>query len=88
MYYVEGSDIEDKKYFSSKRIQKDKNDITKERFEKVLTDQNNKDVSTNKGFCVIDNYMITYTQEKKGMSYFYDKRIICLNGIDTLPLPI
>ena len=69
MYYVEGADNEDKKYkFSSKGIQKDKNDITKKRFEKVLTDQNYKDVCTNKGFRVIDNYMITYTQEKKGMS--------------------
>ena len=43
--------------------------ITKERFEKVLTDQSYKDVCTNKGFRVIDNCMITYTQEKKGMSY-------------------
>ena len=40
MYYVEGTDHEDKIHkFSSKGIQKDKNDITKERFEKVLTDQ-------------------------------------------------
>ena len=62
--------------------------ITKERFEKVLTDQSYKDVCTNKGFRVIDNYMITYTQEKKGMSYYYDKRIVFPNGIDTLPLPI
>ena len=39
MYFVEGAAHEDKKYkFSSKGIQKDKNDITKERFEKVLTD--------------------------------------------------
>ena len=69
MYFVEGADHEDKKYkFSSKGIQKDKNDITKERFEKVLTDQSYKDVCVNRGFRVIDNYMITYTQEKKGMS--------------------
>ncbi len=32
--------------------------------------------------------MITYTQAKKGMSYYYDKRINCPNGNDTLPLPI
>jgi hypothetical protein len=51
-------------------------------------DQNYKDVCNNKGFRVIDNYMITYNQEKKGMSYYYYKRIICANGIDTLPLPI
>jgi hypothetical protein len=89
MYFVEGADNEEKKYkFSSKGIQKDKNDITKERFEKVLTDQNYKDVCTNKGFRVIDNYMITYTQEKKGLSYVYDKRIVLSDGVSTLPLPI
>jgi hypothetical protein len=44
MYYVEGAANEDKKCkFSSKGIQKD-NDITKERFKKVLTDQSYKDV--------------------------------------------
>ncbi len=85
MYYVEGAANEDKKCkFSSKGIQKD-NDITKERFKKVLTDQSYKDVWTNKGFRVIDNYMmITYTQ----MSYYYDKRVIQSNVIDTLPWPI
>jgi hypothetical protein len=89
MYFVEGADHEDKKYkFSSKGIQKGNNDITLERFKKVLNEPGYKDVCTNKGFRVIDNYMITYTQEKKGMSYYYDKRIVCSNGIDTLPLPI
>ena len=35
MYYCEGTDQKDKKYkLSSKGIQKDKNDISKERFEK------------------------------------------------------
>ncbi len=78
-----------KKYkFSSKGIQTDKNEITIERFEKVLFDQNYKDVCVNRGFRVIDNYMITYTLQKKGMSYYYEKRVIQSNGIDTLPLPI
>jgi hypothetical protein len=44
-----------KKYkFSSKGTQKDKNNITKERFETALTDKKYKDVCTNKGFKVID----------------------------------
>ena len=89
MYFVEGSDTEEKKYkFSSKGIQKDKNDITKERFQNVLNDPKYKDVCTNRGFRVIDNHMITYTQEKKGMSYYYDKRIVLSDGVSTLPLPI
>ena len=81
IYNVEGADNEDKKdKFSSKGIQKNKNDITKERFEKVLTDRNYKDVCTNRSFRVVDIYMITYTQEKKGLSYVYDKRQVLVMG--------
>jgi hypothetical protein len=88
MYFVEGSDTEENKYkFSSKVIQKDKNDLTKERFQNVLNDPKNKDMCINRGFRVIDNHMITYTQEKKGMSYYYDKRIVLSDGVRTLPLP-
>ena len=39
-------------------------------------------------FRVVQNEMITYTQTKKGMSYYYDKRQVMSNGVDTLPLPI
>ncbi len=42
----------------------------------------------NRGFRVIDNHMITYTQTKKGMSYYYDKSIVLSDGVSTLPLPI
>ena len=54
MYFVEGSDKEEKKYkFSSKGIQKDKNDITKERFQNVLNDPKYKDVCIYRGFRVM-----------------------------------
>jgi hypothetical protein len=78
-----------KKYkFSSKGIQKNNNDITKERFEKVLFNPNYKDMCTNKGFRMVDNHMITYIQEKKGLTYYYDKRVVLADGVSTLPLPI
>jgi hypothetical protein len=70
------------------RVFKKINDITKERFQNVLNDPKYKDMCINRGFRVIDNHMITYIQEKKGLSYYYDKRVVCSNGIDTLPLPI
>ena len=71
MYYDEAADHGDKKYkFSLNGIPKDKNDITRERFEKVSTDQTYKDVCANNGFRVVDIYMITYTQEKKASSYY------------------
>ena len=89
LYYVEGADNEDKKYkYSLKGIQKDNNNINKERFEKVLTDQTYKNVCTNKRFRVIDNYMITYTQQKKGLTYYYEKRQVLSDGCSTAPLPI
>ena len=89
MYFVEGAEHENKKYkFSSKGIQKNNNEINKERFEKVLFDDNYKDICINKGFRVINNFMITYTQEKKGLSYVYNKRIVLEDGVSTLPLPI
>jgi hypothetical protein len=81
--------LQEKKYkFSSKGIQKGNNDITKERFEKVLFDPSYKDVCTNRGFRVVQNEMITYTQIKKALSYYYDKRQIMSDGVSTLPLPI
>ncbi len=33
-------------------------------------------INTNKGFRVIDNYMIAYTQQKKGLGYKYDKELL------------
>ena len=74
--------------YSSKAIQKDNNNINKERFEKVLTDTYYKDVCTNRGFRMVDNYMITYTQQKKGLSYVYDKRQVLSDGVSSAPLPI
>jgi hypothetical protein len=29
-----------------------------------------------------------YTQQKKGLSYTYDKRVVLADGVSTLPLPI
>jgi len=43
---------------------------------------------TNKGFRMVDNHMITYIQEKKGLTYYYDKRVVLADGVSTLPLPI
>jgi hypothetical protein len=37
---------------------------------------------------VINNEMVTYIQHKKGLSYYYDKRIVLDDGISTVPLDI
>ena len=42
--------------------------------------------STNRGFRTIQHSVCTYEQTKKGLSYFYPKRILLKDGIHTKPL--
>ena len=42
--------------------------------------------STNRGFRMIQHSIATYEQTKKGLSYFYPKRIAEEDGIHTKPL--
>ena len=42
--------------------------------------------SNNGGFRTNNHYVATYEQVKKGLSYFYPKRIVETDGIHTLPL--
>ena len=74
---------------SCKGIQKDKNEITYQRFHDVLF-EGVKDRVTNKGFRYQNNNhcMHTYTQEKVGLSAIYCKRELLADGISTKPLNI
>ena len=45
-------------------------------------------IGTNRGFRVRNNAIFTYTQEKRGFSYFYCKRKVLDDGIHTIPLDI
>ena len=42
--------------------------------------------STNRGFRTVYRSVATYKQTKKGLSYFYAKRIVDADGIHTRPL--
>jgi hypothetical protein len=65
VYALKGGDTEEEEEkLSSKGIQKENNEITKERFQNVSKDSKYQDTCINRGFSVIDNHMITYTQEK------------------------
>ena len=44
--------------------------------------------STNRGFRTIQHSVATYEQTKKGLSYFYPKRIVEEDGIHTKLLPL
>jgi hypothetical protein len=70
-----------------KELDKNQNEINKDRFHNVLFNDV-KDMCINKGFRVINNEMVTYIQHKKGLSYYYDKRIVLADGVSTVPLEI
>ncbi|GMF19315.1 unnamed protein product [Phytophthora lilii] len=76
---------------SAKGVQKSRNGdvLTPENFEAVVKNRTTfKD--TNRGFrlCRETNSMITYTQMKTSLNYFYDKRRVLEDGITTAPLDI
>ena len=55
------------------------------KYRKVLEEAVNV-TSTNRGFRTIQHSVATYEQTKKGLSYFYPKRIVEEDGILTKPL--
>jgi hypothetical protein len=73
--------------FSSKGLNKSNLDEPAAKYRKVLETQVNQ-MSTNTGFRVRNNHMVTYTLQKKGLAYFYPKRKVAEDGIRTSPLDI
>ena len=75
--------------FSSKSLNKrtleDCGDCPMAKYRKVL-DKFINVTSTNRGFRTVHHSVATYEQTKKGLSYFYPKRIVDADGIHTRPL--
>ena len=63
-YYID--DRGDKKKLSAKGMSKKQNDITWQRFKAAL--EGSKDMATNRGFRMRDGNIVTYEQEKLGLS--------------------
>ena len=85
-------DAKSNKYkFSSKGLAKrtfeDSGDGPMAKYQKVLNEQENV-TSTNRGFRTKDHSIATYEQTKKGLSFFYPKKIVEQDGIHTLPLNV
>ena len=57
------------------------------KYRKVLDEFANV-TSTNRGFRSVQHSVATYEQTKKGLSYFYIKRIVAADGIHTRPLSL
>ena len=82
-YYCFGA----KDKFSCKGLNKNCNEIDKDRYLNVLlTKQNSPGI--NRRFRVVNNSMYTYTQVRDAFSYFYPKRKVLEDGVSTLPLDI
>ena len=81
----------DKIKFSSKGLNKrtlqEAGEGPLEKYRRVLVEMENIK-STNRGFKVHNHAVATYEQTKKGLSYFYPKRIVEDDGIHTLPLSL
>ena len=73
-----------KKKLSTKGMSKNQNEINWHRFKAAL--EGNKDMATNRGFRMRDGKIVTYEQEKLGLSAYYDKRWVLPDGIHTEPI--
>ena len=81
-YYAEDAAMKAK--FSCKGISKRQNDMSWDRYYEALNGE--KDMARNTGFRSHNNKIVTYTQNKLGLSGYYDKRIVSDDGIHTEPL--
>ena len=80
-YFVQGK--QGTKY-SCKGMSKTQNDLNWRRYMNVL--QGYLDKAKNVGFRIHDQGVVTYEQNKLGLSAFYDKRMVLPDGIHTKPL--
>ena len=81
----------DKLKFSSKglnkRVLEENGDGPLKKYRRVIDEKINIS-STNRGFRTLNHNVVTYEQTKKGLSYFYPKRIVQSDGIHTKPLAL
>ena len=74
----------EKQKLSTKGMSKNQNIINWQRFKAAL--EGNKDMATNRGFRMREGKIVTYEQEKLGLSAYYDKRWVLPDGIHTEPI--
>ena len=73
---------------SCKGIQKKRNVLIKKDFLEMLANPRQNHTIENSGFIHEGTNILTYTQSKKGLNYFYAKRIVLADGVTTIPLNI
>ena len=70
--------------YSCKGMSKQQNDLNWKRYMKAL--QGSCDKASNTGFRIHEQGVVTYEQNKLGLSAYYDKRYVLLDGLHTRPL--
>ena len=73
---------------SCRGIQKKRNILVKNDFKKMLDEPKFEHYVENAGFIRDDLEIKTYTQKKKGLSYFYCKRKVLSDGVSTTHLDL
>ena len=78
-YYILGENG-DKNKFSCKGVNKSNNQIDINVYKNVL-DSKKSSIAVDRGFGMFNNRIMSYLQANTGLSYFYDKRKVCDDGI-------
>ena len=95
-YLVQNEALNENKY-SYKGVLQKHNDLHFQRYKNVLDvflkirrdselEEKDIDKAKNVGFRVYDQGVVTYEQNKLGLSAYYDKRYVLADGIHTRPL--
>ena len=71
----------------NKRVLEQSVDGPLQKYQRALNEKVNV-TSNNRGFRTNNHSVATYEQVKKGLSYFYPKRIVDSDGIHTQPLKL
>lgn len=82
-YFIEELKGEKKK-FSTMGMAKNQKEITWQRFKSAL--EGSKDMAMYRGFCMKDRRMVTYEQQKLGLSAYYNKWWMLLDRIHMEPI--
>ena len=86
-YYADGgADADTESKISCKGVSKGQNEMTWDRYRNAL--ESSIDRASNKGFRLKGQSIVSYQQDKLGLSAYYDKRIVHKDGIHTGPLGV
>ena len=85
--YICWNDSTDETKLSSKGLNKRNNNLQRKQYKDVLTTGKHF-IGGNRGFILKQGQIHTYSQQKRGLSYFYGKRQVLSDGVSTIAPPL